>query len=85
MLDFVCRFAGQTEWFRADSKGKFSFDFVDTPDSAIEEIDLSRTVINHAGLHNLGNSLSSCSQSAQNCTNLETSYVEGTQVQNATW
>ncbi|TSP46816.1 NAD-dependent protein deacetylase sirtuin-2 [Bagarius yarrelli] len=47
------RFAGQTDWFCADLKGKFSFDFVNTPDSTIEEIDLSRTLINHDGLHNL--------------------------------
>lgn len=55
---FVHRFAGQTEWFRVNSKGKFSFDFVNTPDATIEEIDLSRTLINHDGLHNLGNLLS---------------------------
>ncbi|KAF7692714.1 distal membrane-arm assembly complex protein 2 [Silurus meridionalis] len=47
------RFAGQTQWFRSDTKGKFSFDFVNTPDCTIEEIDLSSTLINHDGLHNL--------------------------------
>lgn len=72
LLDFVYRFAGQSEWFRADSKGKFSFDFVNTPDSTIEEIDLSRTLINYAGLHNLSNPLSSYSYTAQYYTNLGT-------------
>lgn len=83
LLDVVRRFAGQTEWFCTDSKGKFSFDFVNTPDSTIEEIDLSRTLINQAGLHNLSNPLSSFLHTTQYCTNLETLYVEGMKVQNA--
>ncbi|KAB5535585.1 hypothetical protein PHYPO_G00119410 [Pangasianodon hypophthalmus] len=61
------RFAGQTEWFRADSKGKFSFDFVNTPDSTIEEIDLSKSLINHAGLHNLTSQRKLRSLSVQGC------------------
>ncbi|KAK2868820.1 hypothetical protein Q7C36_000691 [Tachysurus vachellii] len=61
------RFAGQTEWFRVDSKGKFSFDFVYTPESTIEEIDLSRTLINHAGLHNLTSQHGLRSLSVQGC------------------
>ncbi|XP_073674565.1 distal membrane-arm assembly complex protein 2 [Garra rufa] len=47
------RFAGQSEWFRPDSSGKFSYDFMSTPDSQIEEMDLSGTLINHYGLENL--------------------------------
>ncbi|XP_053507123.1 distal membrane-arm assembly complex protein 2 [Ictalurus furcatus] len=61
------RFAGQTAWFRTDSKGKFSFDFVNTPDSTIEEIDLSRTLINQAGLHNLTSQRKLRSLSVQGC------------------
>ncbi|KAM9440141.1 distal membrane-arm assembly complex protein 2 [Clarias gariepinus] len=61
------RFAGQTEWFRANSKGKFSFDFVNTPNSTIEEIDLSGTLINHAGLHNIASQRKLRTLSVQGC------------------
>ncbi|KAI2655985.1 Distal membrane-arm assembly complex protein 2 [Labeo rohita] len=47
------RFAGQSEWFRTDSRGKFSYDFMSTPDTQIVEVDLSGTLINHNGLENL--------------------------------
>ncbi|KAK9962747.1 hypothetical protein ABG768_008099 [Culter alburnus] len=47
------RFAGQSEWFRPDSRGRFSFEFINTPDAQIEEVDLSGTLINHNGLDNL--------------------------------
>uniref|UniRef100_A0A8C1HI16 Distal membrane-arm assembly complex protein 2 n=2 Tax=Cyprinus carpio TaxID=7962 RepID=A0A8C1HI16_CYPCA len=47
------RFAGQSEWFRPDSRGRFSYDFMSTPDAKIEEVDLSGTLINHNGLENL--------------------------------
>ncbi|XP_016108388.1 ATP synthase subunit s-like protein [Sinocyclocheilus grahami] len=47
------RFAGQSEWFRPDSRGRFSYDFMNTPDAQIEEVDLSATLINHNGLENL--------------------------------
>ncbi|XP_067307668.1 distal membrane-arm assembly complex protein 2 [Pseudorasbora parva] len=47
------RFAGQSEWFRPDSRGRFSYDFISTPDLHIEEVDLSGTLINHNGLDNL--------------------------------
>ncbi|XP_062843639.1 distal membrane-arm assembly complex protein 2 [Trichomycterus rosablanca] len=61
------RFAGQTEWFRADSKGNFSVDFVNTPNSTIEEIDLSHTLINRAGLDNLVSQKGLRSLSLQGC------------------
>ncbi|KAK0143052.1 Distal membrane-arm assembly complex protein 2 [Merluccius polli] len=52
------RYAGQSEWFRSDSRGKFSWDFVNHKDSALEEVDMSHTVINQIGLANLvGNPL----------------------------
>ncbi|XP_051966049.1 distal membrane-arm assembly complex protein 2 [Xyrauchen texanus] len=47
------RFAGQSEWFRPDSRGRFSYEFVSTPDTHIEEVDLSGTLINHEGFDNL--------------------------------
>ncbi|XP_042561188.1 distal membrane-arm assembly complex protein 2-like isoform X3 [Clupea harengus] len=47
------RFAGQTEWFQPDARGKFSFDFMNFPTSMIEEVDLSGTPINRDGLDNL--------------------------------
>uniref|UniRef100_A0A671KIN7 Uncharacterized protein n=1 Tax=Sinocyclocheilus anshuiensis TaxID=1608454 RepID=A0A671KIN7_9TELE len=49
------RFAGQSEWLRPDSRGRFSYDFMSTPDTQIEEVDLSGTLINHNGLETLGN------------------------------
>ncbi|CAL8372225.1 distal membrane-arm assembly complex protein 2 [Gadus morhua] len=52
------RYAGQSEWFRSDSSGKFSWDFVNQKDSLLEEVDLGHTVINQMGLGNLvGNPL----------------------------
>uniref|UniRef100_A0A673K400 Distal membrane-arm assembly complex protein 2 n=1 Tax=Sinocyclocheilus rhinocerous TaxID=307959 RepID=A0A673K400_9TELE len=48
-------FAGQSEWLRPDSRGRFSYDFMSTPDTQIEEVDLSGTLINHNGLENLVN------------------------------
>lgn len=52
---FGFRFAGQTEWFRPDAKGRFSYDFMNFPNAMIEEVDLSGTPINSDGLDNLGN------------------------------
>lgn len=45
------RFAGQSQWFRPDSTGMFSF--MRSPHGQIEEVDLSGTLINHNGLGNL--------------------------------
>uniref|UniRef100_A0A3Q1EMZ4 Distal membrane-arm assembly complex protein 2 n=1 Tax=Acanthochromis polyacanthus TaxID=80966 RepID=A0A3Q1EMZ4_9TELE len=47
------RFAGQSEWFYADQKGKFSWDFLNHKDTLLEEVDMSYTVINYRGLCNL--------------------------------
>ncbi|KAJ8369087.1 hypothetical protein SKAU_G00091150 [Synaphobranchus kaupii] len=47
------RFAGQSDWFRTNYRGKFSWDFVNFPDVPIEEVDMSRTLINYSGLNNL--------------------------------
>ncbi|KAM4742343.1 distal membrane-arm assembly complex protein 2 [Anableps anableps] len=47
------RFAGQSEWFHTDSRGKFSWDFLNYRDTPVEEVDMSHTVINYIGLSNL--------------------------------
>ncbi|XP_072524907.1 distal membrane-arm assembly complex protein 2 [Salminus brasiliensis] len=47
------RFADQPEWSRPSWKEMQNFDFKNTPNSNIEEIDLSGTLINHFGLKNL--------------------------------
>ncbi|XP_015253902.1 PREDICTED: ATP synthase subunit s-like protein [Cyprinodon variegatus] len=47
------RFVGQSEWFRANSRGKFSWEFLNYKDSLVEEVDMSHTVINYTGLSNL--------------------------------
>ncbi|XP_041919465.1 distal membrane-arm assembly complex protein 2 isoform X1 [Alosa sapidissima] len=47
------RFAGQTEWFRPNARGRFSYEFMTFPDSMIEDVDLSGTPINCDGLDNI--------------------------------
>lgn len=54
---YFCRFVGQSEWFRADSRGKFNWDFLNYKDTPVEEVDMSHTIINYVGLSNLGNML----------------------------
>uniref|UniRef100_A0AAY4D8S4 Uncharacterized protein n=1 Tax=Denticeps clupeoides TaxID=299321 RepID=A0AAY4D8S4_9TELE len=52
-LFFCLRFAGQTDWFRPNGRGRFSYDFMNYPDTLIEEVDMSGTAINCEGLDNL--------------------------------
>ncbi|XP_039987749.1 distal membrane-arm assembly complex protein 2 [Xiphias gladius] len=47
------RYVGQPDWFRANQRGKFSWDFLNHKDTPLEEVDMSSTVINYAGLGNL--------------------------------
>ncbi|XP_035240060.1 distal membrane-arm assembly complex protein 2 isoform X2 [Anguilla anguilla] len=47
------RFAGQSDWFQANYRGKFSWDFMNFRDVPIEEVDMSGTLINYSGLDNL--------------------------------
>ncbi|XP_070826516.1 distal membrane-arm assembly complex protein 2 [Chaetodon trifascialis] len=47
------RYVGQTEWFRADQKGKFNWDFLNYKDTPLEEVNMSNTLINYTGLRNL--------------------------------
>lgn len=53
----VLRFVGHSEWFRADHKGKFNWDFLNYKDTPLEEVDMSYTIINYTGLSNLGTSI----------------------------
>ncbi|XP_051935058.1 distal membrane-arm assembly complex protein 2 isoform X2 [Hippocampus zosterae] len=46
-------FVGHSEWFRADHKGKFNWDFLNYKDTPLEEVDMSYTIINYTGLSNL--------------------------------
>lgn len=47
------RFVGQSDWFRADQRGKLNWDFLNHKDTPLEEVDMSYTVINYRGLDNL--------------------------------
>ncbi|XP_061781912.2 distal membrane-arm assembly complex protein 2 [Nerophis lumbriciformis] len=47
------RFVGQSEWFRADRRGKFNSDFLNYKDTPLEEVDMSYTIMNWIGLSNL--------------------------------
>uniref|UniRef100_A0A3Q3W927 Uncharacterized protein n=1 Tax=Mola mola TaxID=94237 RepID=A0A3Q3W927_MOLML len=51
----VLRYVGQSDWFRADQRGKFNWDFLNHKDVPLEDINLSYTLINYTGLTNLGN------------------------------
>ncbi|CAI5694514.1 unnamed protein product [Oreochromis niloticus] len=47
------RYVGQSEWFRTNQRGKFSWDFLNHKNTPIEEADMSYTIINYTGLENL--------------------------------
>ncbi|XP_037533992.1 distal membrane-arm assembly complex protein 2 [Nematolebias whitei] len=47
------RFTGHSDWFRANKRGKFSWDFLKHKETSLEEIDLSYTIVNYRGLANL--------------------------------
>ncbi|CAN9511112.1 unnamed protein product [Ophioblennius macclurei] len=47
------RFVGQSEWYRADRRGRFNWDFLQNKDTHLEEVDMSHTVITYNGLENL--------------------------------
>uniref|UniRef100_A0A673AVU7 Distal membrane-arm assembly complex protein 2 n=2 Tax=Sphaeramia orbicularis TaxID=375764 RepID=A0A673AVU7_9TELE len=61
------RFKNQSDWFRANTKGKFSWDFVNYKDVQIEEIDLSNTMVNYRGLENLDTQRSLRTLSLKGC------------------
>ncbi|XP_019950823.2 distal membrane-arm assembly complex protein 2 isoform X2 [Paralichthys olivaceus] len=47
------RYVGQSAWFRADQRGKFSWDFFNHKNTPLEEVDMSYSIINYTGLGNL--------------------------------
>ncbi|XP_070762518.1 distal membrane-arm assembly complex protein 2 [Enoplosus armatus] len=47
------RYVGQSEWFRANQRGKFNWEFLDHKDTPLEEINMNSTLINYTGLGNL--------------------------------
>lgn len=56
----VLRYAGHSDWFRSDQRGRFNWDFLNHKDTALEEVDVSHTVINYNGLENLGTEIRFC-------------------------
>ncbi|XP_035536621.1 distal membrane-arm assembly complex protein 2 [Morone saxatilis] len=46
------RYVGWSEWFRADHRGKFNWDFMEHKDTPLEEVNMSYTLINYTGLEN---------------------------------
>uniref|UniRef100_A0A8C4I4J9 Distal membrane arm assembly component 2 n=1 Tax=Dicentrarchus labrax TaxID=13489 RepID=A0A8C4I4J9_DICLA len=46
------RYVGWSEWFRADKRGKFNWDFMEHKDTPLEEVNMSYTLINYTGLDN---------------------------------
>lgn len=54
LLCFIPRFSSQSEWFRANKKGKFNWDFLDHKDLLLEEVNMNYTLINYSGLSNFG-------------------------------
>ncbi|MGH0133402.1 UNVERIFIED_CONTAM: hypothetical protein FKN15_030727 [Acipenser sinensis] len=53
LLQPLSRFSGQSDWIRPNSRGRFSWDFMEFRDVPIEEVDASGTEINYRGLDNL--------------------------------
>ncbi|KAM4640571.1 distal membrane-arm assembly complex protein 2 [Discoglossus pictus] len=47
------RFQGHEDWYRANKKGKFSWDFLEHRDVPVEAIDLSRSPLNFRGMDNI--------------------------------
>ncbi|XP_069500484.1 distal membrane-arm assembly complex protein 2 isoform X2 [Ambystoma mexicanum] len=47
------RFKGHEVWYRADKKGKFSYEFVKHKDVPVEAVDLSGSLVNYDGLENI--------------------------------
>ncbi|XP_077422256.1 distal membrane-arm assembly complex protein 2 [Vanacampus margaritifer] len=65
------RFVGHSEWFRADQKGNFNWDFLNYKDTPVEEIDMSNTIINYSGLSNLEGQKSLKTLSLQGCSEVD--------------
>ncbi|KAK1150727.1 distal membrane-arm assembly complex protein 2 [Acipenser oxyrinchus oxyrinchus] len=65
------RFAGQSDWIRPNSHGRFSWDFMEFRDVPIEEVDASGTEINYKGLDNLAPLSSLRSLSLSRCPHVD--------------
>ncbi|XP_054458984.1 distal membrane-arm assembly complex protein 2 [Anoplopoma fimbria] len=61
------RFVGQSEWFQANRRGKFSWDFLNHKETLLEEVNMSYTVINFSGLVNLEGQKSLRTLSVRGC------------------
>lgn len=47
------RYVGQSEWFLTDRRGKFNWDFINYPDTQLQDVNMNHTLINYTGLENL--------------------------------
>ncbi|XP_018531542.1 LOW QUALITY PROTEIN: distal membrane-arm assembly complex protein 2 [Lates calcarifer] len=65
------KYVGQSDWFRADQRGRFSWDFLNHRDAHLEEVDMSNTVINYAGLWNLDGQRSLRTLSLRGCSEVD--------------
>ncbi|XP_057695883.1 distal membrane-arm assembly complex protein 2 isoform X2 [Corythoichthys intestinalis] len=65
------RFVGQSEWFRANRRGKFSWEFLKYKDTPLEEVDMSHTIINYIGLSNLETQQSLRTLSVRGCSEVD--------------
>ncbi|XP_034024812.1 distal membrane-arm assembly complex protein 2-like [Thalassophryne amazonica] len=65
------RYVGQPDWFRANQRGKFSWDFLNHKGTQLEEIDMSNTVITYRGLDNLENQRNLKTLSLRGCPNVD--------------
>ncbi|XP_022616246.1 distal membrane-arm assembly complex protein 2 [Seriola dumerili] len=65
------RYVDQTDWFRPNQRGKFSWDFMNHKDTHLEEVDMSYTVINYSGLQNLEGQRSLRTLSLRGCSEVD--------------
>uniref|UniRef100_A0A672J1W6 Distal membrane-arm assembly complex protein 2 n=1 Tax=Salarias fasciatus TaxID=181472 RepID=A0A672J1W6_SALFA len=71
------RFVGQSEWYRADWRGRFSWDFLQYKDTQMEEVDMSHTVITYSGLQNLKVQKSLRTLKLQGCPEVDDWFLAG--------
>ncbi|XP_068441415.1 distal membrane-arm assembly complex protein 2 isoform X1 [Clinocottus analis] len=65
------RYAGQSEWFLTDRRGKFNWAFLDHKDTPLEEVNMSHTIINYRGLVNLEGQKSLRTLSVRGCSEVD--------------
>ncbi|XP_068441416.1 distal membrane-arm assembly complex protein 2 isoform X2 [Clinocottus analis] len=64
-------YAGQSEWFLTDRRGKFNWAFLDHKDTPLEEVNMSHTIINYRGLVNLEGQKSLRTLSVRGCSEVD--------------